>query len=116
MATIIVMEDDEAVRGLVVAVLEMRDHTVEGFADAGPALETADFEQADLVITDLRMPTPGEEAIRTIRARGIQTPILVMSGHVDEAKADELLAFGNLGILKKPFQLEELLRVADGLI
>ena len=109
MATIVVMEDDPIVRDLVGRVLEMKGFTVHTFEDAKPALETVDFEQVDLVITDLQMPTPGEEAIRAIRRRGIQTPILVMSGYIDAAKEDELNALGVQDIVKKPFKLLDLL-------
>jgi DNA-binding response OmpR family regulator len=82
---------------------------VQAFEDAGPALETADFEQADLIITDLQMPTPGNEAVRVIRSRGVHTPVLVMSGALDADKMDNLKSLGVQEFLEKPFNLRELL-------
>ena len=110
MATILVMEDDDIVRGLLVRALEMENHTVLAFSDAAPVLDGVEVEQADLIITDLTMPTPGEEAIRVLRERGIQTPILVVSGYVDEARSRHLTQLGVQDIVEKPFDLLEFLR------
>ena len=111
MASIVVMEDDGVIRGLVVRILEMEGHEVQAFADAKPALETVDFETVDVVVTDLNMPTSGVEAIRSIRDRGCQVPIVVMTGRMDEAKARELEALWVTEIVRKPFDLGEFLGV-----
>ena len=116
MARIVVLDDDEIVRNVVVRTLELDRHTVQAFPDARPALEQVDFDQVDLVITDLSMPTPGEIAIRTLRSRGIQIPILVMSGHVEEDKARYLISLGAQQIINKPFSLKNLLNVVQTLI
>ena len=113
MATIIVMEDDPIVRDLVVRVLEMKGFTVHAFEDARPALETVDFEHVDLIITDLQMPTSGEDAIQTIRRRGIRTPVLVMSGHIDEPEVGEIKALGVQEVIRKPFKLLDLLETVQ---
>ena len=89
--------------------LEMEGHKVQAFEDAKPALESVDFGAVDLVVTDLKMPTRGEEAIRIIRERGCQVPILVMSGEVDEARVCELEALGVTEIVRKPFELRSFL-------
>jgi DNA-binding response OmpR family regulator len=116
MPTVIVMEDDDVVRGLIVQVLQMDGYEVQAFPDAGPALESADFSRADLVITDLAMPTSGEEAIRRLRKRGIQVPILVVSGHIDEDKAGYLKQLGAQEVVRKPFKLLEFLEAVRSLI
>ena len=43
MATIVVMDDDDFVRGVLVRVLKMHGYTVLAFPDARPALDTVDF-------------------------------------------------------------------------
>ncbi len=116
MATIIVMEDDAIVRDLVVRILEMKGHRVCAFEDARPVLETVDFKQVDLIVTDLQMPTPGDEAIRVIRSRGIETPVVVMSGTLDADRVDELKSLGVQGFIEKPFSLVELLSQIESLI
>ncbi len=116
MATVVVMEDDTTVRGLIVRVLEMEGYRVRAFEDAGPALEMVDFSRVDLVITDLQMPTSGEEAIRAIREQGIEIPILVMSGNVDGEREKELRRLGAQEVVRKPFMLLDLLDVVQRLI
>ena len=116
MATIVVMDDDEVILRLVCRVLEMGGHHVDAFPDAGPALEDVDFEKVDLVITDLSMPTSGEILIQTLRERGIQTPVIVLTGHITEDKAQYLKLLGAREILRKPFDLKEFLEMVRSLV
>jgi CheY-like chemotaxis protein len=116
MATILVMEDDRIVRNVVTQVLGMDGHTVLAFEDAGPALKEADLNAVDLVLTDLQMPTPGETAIEEIRARGFDTPVVVMSGHVGKDQEKRLRAMGVKTILPKPFRLAALIDAVRALV
>ena len=113
MATVVVMEDDGLLRDLAVVVLEMEGYSVKAFEDAGPALDEVDFDRVDLIITDLQMPTPGEEAIRAIRRGGDKPPIIVMSGNIDEDKAVELRNLGVQGIIEKPFEISGFLNLVE---
>ena len=113
MGTVLVMDDDDIVRNLIVRVVKLKGHRAIAFSDAGPALETADFSQIDLIITDLSMPTNGEEAIRALRQRGIQAPIIVVSGQMQEAKSAYLKSVGAQATLCKPFHLFELLDLIE---
>ncbi len=94
----------------------MEGHRVHGFSDAGPALDAMDFDGVDLVITDLSMPTPGEEAVRILRGRNIRTPVLVMTGYVTEDKARYLKSIGVQKVIMKPFRLAEFLEVVRTLV
>ena len=116
MATVLVMEDDSTVRRVVTQVLVMYGYTVLDFDDAGPALQEADLESVDLVITDLQMPTPGESAIEQIRARGYGFPIVVMTGHVDASQEKRLTDLGVSVILPKPFKLTVLIDTVRDLV
>lgn len=113
MATVLVMDDDDIVRNLIVRVVGLKNHRAVAFPDAGPALETVDFDQIDLIITDLSMPTNGEETIRILRQRGVHVPIIVVSGQMQETKADYLRSIGVQATLSKPFQLQELLGLIE---
>ena len=116
MAAILAMDDDDLIRSLMERLLEREGHTVISFPDAAPALETVDFSQIDLIITDLSMPTNGEQATRVIRDRGHKTPLIVLSGYVTEEKALYLKRLGAQEIIHKPFQLQEFLRIVNKLI
>ena len=113
MATIVVMDDEQAVRDIVVRMLEMKDHTVMAFSDARPALDSVNFDEVDLVITDLQMPTPGEEAIQVLRSRGSRVPVIVMSGYLGERSVDGLAALGAQAFLMKPFKISSFLQVVQ---
>ena len=116
MATIVVMEDDNLVRNFVTRLLQMQGYNVLAFEDAQPALDTVDFSQVDLMVTDLSMPTSGEEAIRIIRNRNIQIPIIVITGNITGEKALYLKTLGVQEIVRKPFDLNEFLAVVQRLI
>ena len=94
MATVLVMDDDNVIRNLLHRILTMGGHSVITFPDAAPALDSVDFSSVDLVITDLSMPTSGEIFIRTLRKKGFQTPVVVLTGHITEDKAQYLKTLG----------------------
>ena len=113
MANIIVIDDDLFVRDVVSKALQMHGHDVEAFEDGGPALELADFEKADLLITDLRMPTPGDQVIASLKERGVKIPIIVLSGYLDKEQTERLEKLGVEQMLQKPFKVLELVQVVN---
>ena len=113
MATVVVLEDDDFVRTFVCRLLQIGGHQAVSFPDAAPALREVDFDRVDLVITDLQMPTPGEVAIRTIRERGFDVPIVVMSGHVQPEEADEYIKLGAQSVLIKPFAISNFWTICE---
>ncbi len=113
MATVLVMEDDDIIRRLIVRVLRINKHTPLAFPDAGPALAEVDFSSVDLIVTDLSMPTHGEEAIRRIRRRGVTAPIIVVSGQLNSDKSNYLIGLGAQATLKKPFNLHDFIDLVE---
>ena len=115
MAKIVVIDDESVVRGFTSRLLEMEGHEVISFPDAAPALETCNLEDVDLILTDLTMPTSGEELIKTVRCRGIQTPIIVASATLTSRRdlSDHLKSIGAQAMLEKPFGAEELFHLIE---
>ena len=109
MAKILVMEDDDSVRLAIVKMLQWGGYDTVNFPDAQPALDEVDFEAIDLIITNLTMPTPGEEAIGIIRARGVQVPIIVISAYLSPQRKVKLLNRGAQEAVEKPFVLSDFL-------
>lgn len=116
MATVVVLEDDDFVRAFVRRLLQISGHRVLDFSDAAPALAEVDFDHVDLVITDMQMPTSGEVAIRTIRERGFDVPIVVMSGHINPEDSDYYIGLGAQSLLLKPFTLESFWKISNAWI
>ena len=90
-STILVVEDDRAVRYLFTEVLRNNGYVVIPCEDGTHGLEVARTRMAeiDAVITDSRMPgLDGRELIAQIRALRPLMPILVVSGNVDHRDPD----------------------------
>jgi DNA-binding response OmpR family regulator len=110
---IMVVEDEELIRVMVSRILRIEGHEVVDFPDAAPALEEADLNAIELILTDLNMPTPGEQLIHEVRKRGAKTPIVVMSGHLNEEKLLLLQELGAQAVLEKPFDMPTLLQAVQ---
>ncbi len=109
--TILLAEDEEAVRSLVRRVLENNGYTVLVARDGSEAirLAAAHADAIDLFLTDVIMPgTGGVELASRIREYCPDTPVLYMSGYNDE----DIARRGGLGehfrLLNKPFTAVEL--------
>ncbi|MDA0746125.1 MAG: response regulator [bacterium] len=116
MATIVILDDVDALRQMYVDVFRSLGHRVLDFDDAAPALETVNFAEVDLVITDLDMPTDGRTAIRCLRDRGETVPIVVLSGSFHLVESDELLGLGAQAVIRKPVPYRDLLKVVLDLL
>jgi DNA-binding NtrC family response regulator len=108
MATIVVTEDDDIVRSLVVEALQRDGHRVLAFDDAAPALDRVDFGGVDLIVTDLRMPMHGEQFILLLRERGVTVPVIVISAYLDADRSHYLESMGVHRLLPKPIRMAHL--------
>jgi CheY-like chemotaxis protein len=111
-STIIIVEDDEAIRFTVQQVLEMEGYRVAAFANGKEALEG--LSQVDgpcLILLDLMMPVMDGwqflEARRHNRDAIAAIPVVVVSAWADQARNEESVA----GFVKKPVDVEVLLRM-----
>jgi two-component system, cell cycle sensor histidine kinase and response regulator CckA len=111
-ATILLVEDEPAVRAVAARSLEHAGFRVLQASGGAAALELMDGqEQPDLVLTDMMMPgIGGVELARRLRERWPALPILFMSGY----SLEDLRRQGAIGlervILQKPFTPEVLVR------
>ncbi len=106
MAKIALLDDDPGVREVLGEILRMHGHEVHGFADGAPFFQTAEIETFDLVILDLVMQMDGETVVQILSQLLPGLPILVIAGHVSNAKACYLLAAGAHDILQKPVPMD----------
>ncbi|MCZ6634712.1 MAG: response regulator [bacterium] len=111
MARIVVMDDDAAVRDTVEAALKRDGHEVQVFEDAAPALDEVDFDEVDLVVSDLVMPTPGDQFMLVLQYDGIEVPVVIISANLNEERVDYLKELGAKAVLEKPFEIKELLDI-----
>ena len=109
---ILLVEDDvELVKALKTG-LEKEGFTVDALMDGitGQKRLEIHHDAYDVVILDLTLPgVHGSEICRNIRARGIRTPILVLTGRNDTKDKVNALDAGADDYLTKPFSISELI-------
>ena len=116
MPTILVVDDDADVRGAVEGFLKTRGHEVLAYADAAPALESVDFESVDLILTDLQMPTSGDQFVLLQEQKGIDVPVIVLSEFLNEEQINYLSGLGVRKTLSKPVRMSELLQEVEAIL
>jgi signal transduction histidine kinase/CheY-like chemotaxis protein len=106
-AKILVVEDDPGVRQFMVECLELSGYQVTQ-ADHGQAgLDQLDVIEPDLMIVDFLMPgMSGAELVSRATAKYPKLPIIFATGYADMKAIEEVI--GNKTILRKPFQMGDL--------
>ena len=108
-ASVLIVEDESAVRGLLSTALELRGYRVLKATSGNQALLEATSGNPDVVLLDLGLPDiDGIEVIEKIRTWS-SLPIMVVSARLDDADKVEALDAGADDYLVKPFSVEELL-------
>jgi CheY-like chemotaxis protein len=109
--SVLVIEDELALRTLLRVSLEAKGYRVRTVADGGEALEflLGDPGRIDAVILDLNLPrVSGVEVYPTLRRLVPDAAVLVLSGNVSAEARAELEASGQPVFLSKPCRLGEL--------
>jgi two-component system, LuxR family, response regulator FixJ len=108
--TIRVVDDDQAVRGAIRALLESVHLTVETYASAEDFLERDDPGRPGCLVLDIRMPgASGLQLQDTLNARNIHIPIIFVTGHGDVPLTVRAMHAGAVDFLEKPFDDQALL-------
>ena len=109
-SNVLVVEDDPDVRAALTRALSFEGYEVAIAEDGGRALEAVRQNPPDVIVLDVMMPfVDGLETCRRLRARGDETPILMLTALGDVADRVDGLDAGADDYLAKPFALEELL-------
>lgn len=108
MAAVLILEDDDDLREILVDTLQDLDHEVRGVPRGEQAIELFQQSHFDLLVVDIRMAGPdGLETVAYLRQLGILVPTLVMTGYADQADPIRALRLGAKEYLLKPFALDE---------
>ena len=107
---ILLVDDDDLIRGTVPAMLEALGHEVVALPGGPPALQRlqAGYEP-DLVILDLSMPgMDGEETLERLRLLQPDLPVLLATGYRDERSGRIFDHYSGVDLIMKPFTLMDL--------
>jgi len=114
---VLVVEDEEGVRGLLREVLVMRFNCqVDTVGNGALALDLAGAGQYDLIVSDIRMPEmSGTEFYRRLREvrPELAGHFVFVTGHAGERELEEEIARWNVPLVKKPFSMARLADVCQ---
>jgi len=106
--TILVVDDEELIRNLVVTFLSKLGHSCITAIDGVDALGKMKGNKLDAVITDIKMPNmDGIILTREISRQYPELPVMVMTAFDEEYSAGIAISVGAREFIKKPFSLDE---------
>ncbi len=108
--TILVVDDEASIRDSLRMILEFEGYEVREAASGRAALAETAAEVPDAVLLDIKMPEmDGLETLRAFRERGLDMPVLVVTGHADAGTALEATRRGAYDFFEKPLQRDRIL-------
>lgn len=109
MATILLAEDDKAVREFVSRALRQDGHEVTAVADGQQALNALQAGRYDMLLADIVMPQLDGIALALKAAKDFpQLPVLLMTGYAAERQRAHNLDALIQDVISKPFSLQEI--------
>ena len=114
---ILVVEDDEQVRKMLIRSLQAKGYEVLDASHAKDALALAQQPQIDLLVTDVIMPgLNGRELAAKVAELHPKIAVLYVSGYSDDILTQQGILDDGLKLLKKPFQLDVLTKLVRELL
>src|SRR5207247_2483084 len=116
-ATVLIVEDDEAMRAMLEEELREAGYTVLVAARADEALAKLSTSAVDVIVTDLVMPgMKGGERLAEVQRREPGLPVVITTAFGSIESAVEAMKAGAYHYVSKPFRIEQLLlTIADAL-
>jgi two-component system response regulator AtoC len=108
MSTILIVDDDDAIRETLYDLLSDRyECQTAGLAEE--ALQYLAVQTYDAVLTDIAMPgLTGLELLLRVQQENSGTPVILMSGKGIEQDGDALITMGAFAYVTKPFSLDQI--------
>ena len=107
---ILVVDDERAIRNSLKEILSDEGHDVDVAEDGKVALELVDKDKYDAIFCDIKMPSiDGLEVLDRMIEKGIDSSIIIISGHGDIDTAVECMKKGAFDFIQKPLDLNRIL-------
>lgn len=111
--TVLIVDDELLIRWSLAQLLADSGYEIREAATGAAALR-AFASGVDLVLLDLRLPDAhGLDLLERFKAMRPHVPVLVMSAHADARDESEARRLGAVAVLRKPFDLDLLVRRVD---
>lgn len=110
MGKILLVDDDDQLRGSFTRLLEQEGHEARAAASGEAALALVDEAMPDAVIMDVRMPgMDGLATLRLLRERERRLPVIIMTAYSTTESAIEATRLGAFDYILKPFEIPDVL-------
>lgn len=119
MTLILIAEDNELNRELLVTVLNFNGFVTITANDGAEAVSLAKSEQPELVLMDIQMPKlDGFDALKRLRSSTETTsiPVVAVTGNVMPHDLDRITQSGFDSIIYKPYKIDELLTAINAVL
>jgi two-component system response regulator FixJ len=109
-ASVVVIDDDEAVLDSLRVLLELEGYNVETFERGSTFLQRFEGRLPACLVTDVRMPEmDGLELLQALSGRGPLPPVIVITGHGEVPMAVQAMKLGARDFIEKPFDTADLM-------
>jgi DNA-binding response OmpR family regulator len=113
-STILVVDDEEALRTVLSSELVNEGYDVNMAADGDDAVRELDKKPYDLVLLDIKMPRlNGFEVLKHIKENHAKTKVVMLTGFADLKNAIESKKLGADDFVSKPYDLVDLLTTIE---
>ena len=108
--TVFLVDDDEAIRHSASFMLRHAGYVVKTFPDGMAFLDGVSDTQMGCILLDVRMPGMDGLAVqKVLNQRGINMPVMILTGHGDVPVAVEAMKGGAIEFLEKPYEKQALI-------
>lgn len=108
-ATVFILDDDPAIQDSLSMMLNSMNFATECYSSACEYLDSFDASRKGCLIIDIRLPgMSGLECLEKLREIGSHIPVIVVTGHGDQAVKEKAVEFGAIAFLSKPASGSEL--------
>jgi len=109
-ATILIVDDEPNIVRTVRNALRVEGYDTDSAEDGAGALEKLTTRSYDLALLDVQLPkVNGLDVLQRVRAQGVDTPVVMMSGHGNIETAVSATRLGARDFLEKPLSTDKLL-------
>lgn len=110
MAKILIIDDEPSIRRALKEILEFEKFEVAEADNGRVGLEKATAETYDVIFCDIKMPEmDGVEVLGNLIKQGVETPVIMISGHGNIETAVETIKNGAFDFIEKPLDLNRIL-------
>ncbi len=114
MKSVILVDDDDDLRGALKQTLELEGFEVTGYSSGKPALHALRRDWPGVVVTDIRMPgIDGLALMARVKDIDADIPVVLITGHGDVSTAVKAIQDGAYDFIEKPFRNAALIDVLN---